>query len=90
MDMTAKQELNFIVCGGAGINIAKLLKTSSPSDRVKNASYVALDASGNNRLPEELGIPLERVPASGNNWPRVPVRSSRPTTLKLSRSLNAS
>jgi len=64
--MTAKQELNFIVCGGAGINIAKLLKTSSPSDRVKNASYVALDASGNNRLPEELGIPLERVPASGN------------------------
>lgn len=64
--MTAKQELNFIVCGGAGINIAKLLKTGSPSDRVKNATYVALDASGNNRIAEELGIPLERVPMSGN------------------------
>lgn len=64
--MTAKQELNFIVCGGAGINIAKLLKTSSPSERTKNASFVALDASGNNRIADELGIPLERVPMSGD------------------------
>ena len=64
--MSTKQELNIIVCGGAGINIAKLLKASNYSDKVRNASYVALDASGNNRLPEELGIPLERVPLSGD------------------------
>ena len=66
MTVTEKQELNFIVCGGAGINIAKLLKTSSPSDRVKKAPFLALDASGNNRIAEELGIPLERVPMGGD------------------------
>lgn len=64
--MSTKQELNIIVCGGAGINIAKLLKASTYSDKVAKASYIALDASGNNRLSEELGIPLERVPLSGD------------------------
>ena len=64
--MSTKPELNIIVCGGAGINIAKLLKASTYSDKVAKATYLALDASGNNRLPEELGIPLERVPLSGD------------------------
>lgn len=64
--MTSKSELNIIVCGGAGINIAKQLKNSKYSEKVAKATYVALDASGNNRLPEELGIPLERVPLSGD------------------------
>lgn len=63
--MTDKQELNVIVCGGAGINIAKLLKTNKLSQRLADASYVALDASGNNRLPEGLGLVVERVPVAG-------------------------
>ena len=63
--MTDKKELNVIVCGGAGINIAKLLKVNKLSPRLAEASYVALDASGNNRLPEGLGITVERVPVAG-------------------------
>lgn len=64
--MSTKAEMNFIACGGAGINIAKLLRISKLNARVANATYLALDASGNNRIPEELKIPLERVPVGGD------------------------
>jgi hypothetical protein len=64
--MSNKAELNFILCGGAGINIGKLLRTSKLNDRVAEASYLALDASGNNPIPKELNIPLERVAVSGD------------------------
>lgn len=64
--MTGQAELNFILCGGAGINIGKKLKASQLSARTKNASYLALDASGNNRISEADGIPLERIKAVGD------------------------
>lgn len=62
--MSTKAEMNFILCGGAGINIGKLLKVSRLNPRVAEASYLALDASGNNPIPKELNIPLERVASS--------------------------
>lgn len=62
--MSNKAEMNFILCGGAGINIGKLLKVSKLNPRVAEASYLALDASGNNPIPKELNIPLERVVSS--------------------------
>lgn len=62
-------ELSFIACGGAGINMAMLLKTSNLSPSVTNASYIAIDASGNNRLKPELNIPLFRVPAPKGGTP---------------------
>lgn len=64
--MSTKSEMNFILCGGAGINIGKLLRKSNLNPRVPAATYLALDASGNNPIPEEYNIPLERVTVAGD------------------------
>jgi len=68
-NQVVNSELSFIACGGAGINMAMLLKTSGLSASVTNASYIAIDASGNNRLKPELNIPLFRVPAPKGGTP---------------------
>lgn len=68
-NQAVNSELSFIACGGAGINMAMLLRTSGLSASVSNASYIAIDASGNNRLKPELNIPLFRVPAPKGGTP---------------------